>query len=662
MPAPTCKHSTCNVPAINGTDYCGAHASAGRDIEAERNRAYDRNRDPEAKAFYNSKRWKDARAEKLATNPVCERCSESWAVHVHHVVPLKECTDDQKTAQTNLMGLCVPCHNAIEAETAREGTALPFVSGILQPVEDERFYYDAAAAEKPVAFIEKYCRHYEGRFAGQPFMLLDWQKQLIRTLFGWKHRAGDQAGLRRFRELYLISAKGAGKTPLLTGIGLFMLLADGEVGAHVISMASTVEQAMLTFDAAKKYIAECPKMANNPKIRALQHHIEGPKYSKWTTISGEPNGRSGPRPNCLCASEVHEWSAGTAKGFELVAKNMVKRSQPLIMIDTNAGPDKSCFAWQCHERAVAVLSGKSDDTTLLPAIFEAPREMDWRSEEAAAAANPSLNQILTFDQIRPELDKGEPAYRRLFLSQWVTGSAKWLDMDEYDACVGPVQASAVQGAPLYVGLDLSQGDDLCAAVFVYPTDTAFYVQPWFWLPKVTADLYYAKNSIPFPAWGRSGAIEIIDEPTISTAVQERIGAVIVAVHQVHPITAVCFDRYFSSNTIAVIEAAGIECRRIGQGHGISPGTKELDRRIKERSIIIESNPVMRMCAENAELKTDTMQNQWPVKPNAKGRYAGYRAAKIDGITAAVTALTEARAHTFPKDSAPKQWDGLIAVV
>ena len=395
---PSCAYPPCtrSVPAEG--DYCADHASVGQQSGAASQRFYDQHRrDPAAKQFYNSKAWKDARAKCLANHPVCERCikldadSKAFAVHVHHIKPLKQCSDEEKTAQSNLQALCVPCHNTVESElTDSNANALPFVSGMLRPVEDGRFYFDGEAADKAVAFIERECRHYEGQFAGKPFLLLDWQKDVVRTVFGWKHRTGPRQGMRRFRELYVISAKGAGKTPLMTGIGLYMLLADGENAAHVISMASTVEQAYLTFDAAKKYIAENPKMAADPRVRPLQHQIQAPRYSQWTTISGEPNGRSGTRPTCLIASEIHEWPAPTAKAFELVCKNMFKRPNSLILMDTNAGKDKTCYAWQLHERAVAVLSGQSDDVTLLPVIFEAPDDLDWRSEAAAAAQQPAM--------------------------------------------------------------------------------------------------------------------------------------------------------------------------------------------------------------------------------------------------------------------------------
>ncbi len=262
----------------------------------------------------------------------------------------------------------------------------------LQLVEDDRFYFDAEAADRAVRFIERFCVHYEGRFAGKPFILLTWQRENIRNLFGWKRRADD---LRRFRELYLLTAKGAGKTPMLAAIGLYMLIADGEAVHYVISMASSFEQANLTFDAGKKYILESPELCRHADPKQYVIHVRK-KKAKWTLSSGKPTGRSGHRPSCIVADECHEWPGATAQAFHLLTANLFKRSQPLLLIASNAGSSRASFAWQQHERALRILDGKSDDTTVLPVIYEAPQELEWTSEAAAAAANPSLGQIVSF--------------------------------------------------------------------------------------------------------------------------------------------------------------------------------------------------------------------------------------------------------------------------
>lgn len=120
MPSYPCRHPTCTTYVARRGDYCPAHQEKGRQERAERNRFYDQHlRDADAKAFYNSAGWQRARATKLAEHPVCERCGRAWARHVHHRIPLAECTPEQRLAQENLKSLCVPCHNAEEAEAAR---------------------------------------------------------------------------------------------------------------------------------------------------------------------------------------------------------------------------------------------------------------------------------------------------------------------------------------------------------------------------------------------------------------------------------------------------------------------------------------------------------------------------------------------------------------
>lgn len=117
MPSYPCKHPICNSYVRRRGDYCEAHQAQGKQARRERDRYYDKHqRDPDAKRFYNSSAWKRARALKLATDPVCQRCQRQWAQHVHHRIPLKRCTDEQRTAQDNLLSVCAPCHNAIEAE------------------------------------------------------------------------------------------------------------------------------------------------------------------------------------------------------------------------------------------------------------------------------------------------------------------------------------------------------------------------------------------------------------------------------------------------------------------------------------------------------------------------------------------------------------------
>ena len=121
MPSYPCRWPTCSNYVRRRGGYCEQHAEQGRKELAERSRYYDQHlRDPAAKRFYDSAAWHRARAVRLAEYPVCERCRGAWAAHVHHRIPLGRCTPVQRLEQSNLMAVCAPCHNVIEAEAAKD--------------------------------------------------------------------------------------------------------------------------------------------------------------------------------------------------------------------------------------------------------------------------------------------------------------------------------------------------------------------------------------------------------------------------------------------------------------------------------------------------------------------------------------------------------------
>lgn len=73
-----------------------------------------RRRNPEARRFYNSRAWRNARNHVLASSPLCVDCLEAdrttVASEVHHNIELLE---DWSRAldDANLVPLCGPCHN-----------------------------------------------------------------------------------------------------------------------------------------------------------------------------------------------------------------------------------------------------------------------------------------------------------------------------------------------------------------------------------------------------------------------------------------------------------------------------------------------------------------------------------------------------------------------
>src|SRR5690606_12069334 len=94
--------------------------------------------------------------------------------------------------------------------------------------------FDLERAPSPTDVIQRFRRHSKGKWIGQPVKLELWQKAMLQAVFGFVHK---ETGYRRCREFVLLVGRKNGKSTLLAGIGLYMLVGDGEGGAEVYTVA-----------------------------------------------------------------------------------------------------------------------------------------------------------------------------------------------------------------------------------------------------------------------------------------------------------------------------------------------------------------------------------------------------------------------------------------
>ena len=86
------------------------------------------------------------------------------------------------------------------------------------------YFFDEEAGERPVLFIERFCKQSQGTL-GAPLRLELFQKAFIQALFGWLSK---ETGYRRFRETLFLVGRKNGKSTLLAGLALYLLIADYE--------------------------------------------------------------------------------------------------------------------------------------------------------------------------------------------------------------------------------------------------------------------------------------------------------------------------------------------------------------------------------------------------------------------------------------------------
>jgi phage terminase large subunit-like protein len=518
-------------------------------------------------------------------------------------------------------------------------------------------WFDTAAADAACDFFPTYLRLTKAEWYGRPFHLAPWQaRDIIRPLFGWKRADGT----RLYRRMYLEVPRKNGKTELAAGIAWLCLVGDGEAGAEGYSMAVTADQAKIVFEKAITMGALSPTLAGLHE--AYKTSIFVPELlGSFKPLSARPGGKHGFNPSFAIGDEMHEWPDGEL--HDVVHKGTAARRQPLEILITTAGVPGIGYGWELHEHATEVLSGNREDPSLLPVIYAADAEDDWKSPDTWRKANPNFG-----DSVKPEYLASEVAnaigktrkegeFKRFHLNIWNSDTAEGIPMEEWDACNHrPVTLATLAGRRAYAGLDLAATTDLNALVAVAPWENGKGLDVWarFWLP-VKSPQHLAerckRDRVPFDQWIAEGWIvatdgDVSDYDAIRAAIS---GAVPHPAHTGPCLAEACHlvdigvDRWGATQLNTQLQGDGIPVVLFGQGTAsMSAPSKELLRLVRAGALNHGGNPVLRWMAQCVSFAADGADNLKPVKPDRRKVPK-----RIDGIVATCMAIGRQMAQPAP---------------
>lgn len=498
--------------------------------------------------------------------------------------------------------------------------------------------WNQARADHVVRFV-RLLRHAKGRqFAGRPFLLLEWQERLLRELFGRVRPDGR----RRYRTAYVEVPRKNGKTELAAAIALYMLIADGELGAEVYSAAADREQAGLVFQRAAAMIRQSKTLSRRLRIIESQKRVVDYKTgSFYHALSAEAYSKHGYSAHAVIYDELH--AAPTRELWDVLSSSMGAREQPLMMAITTAGYDRQSICWELHEYADRVQKGLVDDPTFLPVIYAAAEGDDWEDERVWAKANPSLDHIVSRDYLRSEAQRArempsaQNAFRRLYLDQWTQQADRWIDLALWDQNAGLVVEADLVGRECYGGLDLGMTSDFCAWVLAFPGDEPDEVilLPRFWIPETELDRPSNRYAEQYRAWRAQGLLTTTPGETVDYAFTK---AQILRDAQRFKLREFNVDRLFQGHQLMIeLAEEGLQPVPMGQGfYSMASPTAEFARRLRARKIRHGGHPVLRWMADSVAVRQDPAGNLKPDKARSQG--------KIDGIVAAIMALDRLMRH------------------
>ncbi len=499
--------------------------------------------------------------------------------------------------------------------------------------EDSR--YDEAKADKAVNFIQN-LKHTKGKWFKKPFLLLPWQEQIIRDIYG----VVKPDGTRQFSTVYIEIPKKMGKSELAAAVALKQLCADGEQRAEVYGCAADRQQASIVFDVAKDMVELSPALSKHIEIRKANKLMTYlPTNSKYQVLSAEVGGKHGFNISSVVFDELH--TQPNRDLYDVMTKGSGDaRTQPLFFLITTAGNDTHSICYETHQKALDIIEGRKHDPTFYPVIFGAPEDADWTDPEVWKLANPSLGVTVDISKVEAACESAkqnpgeENAFRQLRLNQWVKQSVRWMPMNKWDACSFKFDEKELEGRPCYGGLDLSSSTDITAFVLVFPPrseDEEYIVIPHFWIPEENMRARVRRDHVPYDVWERQGFLETTEGNVIHYAYIEQY---IEELGKRFNIREIAFDRWGAVQMVQNLEGMGFSVVPFGQGFkDMSPPTKELMKLVLERRLAHGGHPVLRWMMDNIFVRTDSAGNIKPDKEKSTE--------KIDGAVAMIMALDRA---------------------
>lgn len=532
----------------------------------------------------------------------------------------------------------------------------------------------------------------DGASVGKPFHPLPWHTFSAGSLFGWR----KESGRLRFRNGWLETGKGQAKSPLMAGIGLYMMGYYGLPRAQVFAIGQDRATANVLFkDAAAMCRVAIPDQED--LLEELRETLEnrgdviirGEGDNAWkiehpgsgSKFQALANGDaiSGPRPAAVLADEIHEFKTNTS--IETWQRAIAKMpGDALMLLGTNTPASTQIVGTNYSEFYQKVVRGEVLDDeafAFIARVDKADRENIFDNEAAWIKSLPALGITFPVENVRGEVNRARTltstamSVKRLYFGI-PTGSVDfWIREDAWASAIEVVDEAEMAGCPCWLSLDLSKKNDLTALTAIWLKDGKLYAKTWYWTTEAGLAERARADGAPYEQWVEDKFLTAVPGAVIDKTFVAAEVARLVAEQDVQ---FLAFDPAGIADFIAACQQIGLPVWRwMGpkepEGEGLkivahAQGTRvmfedrqlcmprsieRLEDRILTAGIAIDDNPVTYWCAGNACVVQDGQKNRAFDKTRSRGR--------IDGL---VTIAMSAGAATMNEtESAPppaSPWD------
>ena len=499
------------------------------------------------------------------------------------------------------------------------------------------YIFDQRKAERPIEFIERFCKHSKGEWAGKPVNLELFQKAYISALFGFIH---EPTGYRRYRETLFYVARKNGKSTMLSGIALYCLIADDEPGAEIYSVASKKDQARIIFDETLNMIKQSPDLLKVVKKRKSDLYF-GLTFSKMQPLGKNSDTLDGLNSHLVIMDELH--SIKDRNLYEVMKQSQSARRQPLMIMITTAGTIRECIFDDMYKYACGVADGTIKDESFLPILYELDAKNEWQNPMMWEKANPGLNRIKKLDDLIAKVDRAKQSPRDLTgllvkdFNVIQTVGTTWLTFDDID---NPETFDLARFRGMYAigGADLSITTDLtCATLLLMDKQEKRYVTQMYWLPADNFENRVREEKVPYDKWLEAGQLRLCAGNSINYSDVTAWFLEMVYNYEITP-AWIYYDSYSAKYWVQEMQDHGFNMVRCIQGaKTLSLPMQMLGADLKAKKVNYNNSSLLKWCMTNTGVQEDRNGNIVPIKAQSP-KY------RIDGLASLLDAYVGLYEH------------------
>ncbi len=480
-----------------------------------------------------------------------------------------------------------------------------------------QWHFDEDKATRPVRFIEQFCKQSQGKI-GEPLRLELYQKAMLEAAYGFL----DDNDLRRYQEILNIIARKNGKTTLLSGIQLYMLVADKEGAPECYQIATARDQAMKGF-------TECCNMVKQSK--SISKHVRKRQSDLYCDVNmgiikplaSNTNSLDGLNGHCIVIDELA--AIKNRDIYDLMKQSMAARRQPMLWCITTNGFVRDSIYDSQYEYAAGVLDGTIEDDRFLPVIYEQDSRSEWSDPNMWIKSNPGIGSIKDRDFLKNSVEKAksDDTYLPTVLvkdfnlkenaeSAWLS----WAELENDERIPGDLHLRYGIG-----GMDAADSIDLNSAKLIgmRQNDSKIYVYSMYWIPQTKLDQMknrHHPDDAPYDIWAARGLIRIMPGNKVNKRVFLDWFLEMRDERDIYPLF-IGYDPWHIDDSLLSMfaqEFGKSTMIPVRQGTAtLSAPMKDLKADFGAGNIVYDANPIDRWCFANTCVKADVNGNIQPIK-------------------------------------------------